>query len=45
MQVHCEMGLNAGVKAIVWTKIADVDGYMYSCPGGWEPTTIPRSAK
>ena len=29
--------------AIAWTKIADVDGYSY--PGGWEPPTIPCSAK
>ena len=37
------MGLNAGVKTVAWLKIADVDGY--SCPGGWEPATIPRSSK
>ncbi|XP_065893581.1 uncharacterized protein [Dysidea avara] len=44
VQVHCEMGLSVGSsKTTAWTKIADVDGY--SCPSGWEASTIPRSAK
>ena len=37
------MGLNAGVKTVAWTKIADVDGD--SCPDGWEKFTTPSSAK